>query len=177
VTILSSLCLHTILASHLFRQIEGNGGNSSFLSRLEETADLYGKLSKFEKMECIKKIIADWHGRFFIITPDGSCSQVWADVDTSPSSKLYTSVRRMMNYVIKKRSPRNTTNKRRISQSREKKRLRRIKLEKHTIEQPIMNTKDTSYNDAFQDFAIQKMTKLENVAIQTLASLITGGVD
>jgi hypothetical protein len=66
---------------------------------LEERAVVYTQLSKFEKIKCIKQVITDWDGRFFILQPDGKCSMVR---DVSPSSKLYTSVRRMMNYVVKK---------------------------------------------------------------------------
>jgi hypothetical protein len=77
----------------------GNGGNTNFIRRLEEKAIIYTQLSKFEKMACIKQLITDWDGRFFMLDADGKCCMVR---DISPSSKLYTSVRRMMNYVVKK---------------------------------------------------------------------------
>jgi hypothetical protein len=155
----------------------GNGGNSTFLSRLEETADRYSHLSKYEKMECIKTIISDWHGRFFIITPDGDCSQV-LEFEASPSSKLYTSVRRMMNYVIKKRSLNSKTNaKHRISNSRDKKRLRRIRVlekeeegEQHDDSAAPIVIKTELNARAFQDIA-----RMEDAAIHTLVSLITSG--
>ncbi|KAL3936051.1 MAG: hypothetical protein SGBAC_008548 [Bacillariaceae sp.] len=167
----------------------GNGGNSSFLSRLEETADHYSRLSKYEKMECIKNIIADWHGRFFIITPDGSCSQVY-EFEASPSSKLYTSVRRMMNYVIKKKSVVSVSpGKQRMTNSRERKRLRRIKvLERFPIHQVQVSdhseeeASDISVgNEDLQDqqqqqqqpsFNIQRIATLEDSAIHVLVSLI-----
>ena len=76
------------------------GGNTSFIRRLESKAVAYTRLSKFEKMDCIKDLINGWDGRFFMVEPgSGSCTVVR---DSSPSSKLYTSVRRMMNYVVKK---------------------------------------------------------------------------
>jgi len=164
----------------------GNGGNSSFLSRLEETADHYSRLSKYEKMECIKTIIADWHGRFFIITPDGSCSQVY-DFEASPSSKLYTSVRRMMNYVIKKKSATSSSKgKQRVTNSRERKRLRRIKVHERV---PIHHVQVQDYSEeeasdislGYEEthdlrpqpsFAVQRIAKLEDSAIHALVSLI-----
>lgn len=167
----------------------GNGGNSSFLIRLEETADHYSRLSKYEKMECIKTIIADWHGRFFIITPDGSCTQVF-DFEASPSSKLYTSVRRMMNYVIKKKqstSNASASGRQRVTNSRERKRLRRIKvLERVPIHH--VQVQDYSEEDEASDisvgfeethdlrphpsFAVQRIAKLEDSAINALVSLL-----
>ena len=77
----------------------GNGGNANFIRTLEEKSTLYTQLSKFEKIDCIQQVITNWDGRFFILQADGSCCMVR---DISPSSKLYTSVRRMMNYVVKK---------------------------------------------------------------------------
>ena len=77
----------------------GNGRNTPFIRTLEERANLYTRLSKVEKMEFIRDLIIGWVGRFFILGPDGNISVVR---DSSPSSKLYISVRRMMNYVVKK---------------------------------------------------------------------------
>jgi len=170
----------------------GNGGNSSFLSRLEETADHYSRLSKYEKMECIKNIIADWHGRFFIITPDGSCSQVY-EFEASPSSKLYTSVRRMMNYVIKKKAVGSTSpGRQRLTNSRERKRLRRIKvLERvpmHHIQVQSQSEEDEASDlsvgqddqhehDVLPSFNVQRIAKLEDSAINVLVSLINCAQD
>lgn len=170
----------------------GNGGNSSFLSRLEETADHYSRLSKYEKMECIKSIIAEWHGRFFIITPDGGCSQVY-EFEASPSSKLYTSVRRMMNYVIKKKSVGSSSpGRQRVTNSRERKRLRRIKvlervpihhvqIQDHSEEEEASDLsvghEDQHEHDSQPSFSVQRIAKLEDSAINVLVSLIKSAQD
>lgn len=153
----------------------GNGGNSTFLHRLEETADRYSRLSKYEKMECIKNIISNWHGRFFIITPDGNCSQV-LEFEASPSSKLYTSVRRMMNYVIKKKSL-NTSSivKHRMPNSRDKKRLRRIRVLEKEAEKQHDSVSTVVIKAELDACAIQDIASMEDAAIQTLVSLFTSG--
>lgn len=99
---------------------KGNGRNEVFLQLLEEHAGLYVKSSKFEKMALIQRLIRDWKGNFFFLNPktnelslareksnssDSDSSSADSDEEASlpsTSSKLYTSVRRMMNYVVAK---------------------------------------------------------------------------
>eukprot|EP00980_Cylindrotheca_fusiformis_P016823 scaffold5074_cov99-Cylindrotheca_fusiformis.AAC.5 len=157
----------------------GNGGNATFLHRLEETADHYSHLSKYEKMECIKDIITNWHGRFFIISPDGNCSQV-LEFEASPSSKLYTSVRRMMNYVIKKKSLNsNPGSKYRLPIAREKKRMRRIRVlgkEDLVKEEESPHAPESDHSMVMlKDHPIPDISRMEDAAIQTLVSLISSG--
>ncbi|KAG7343267.1 hypothetical protein IV203_021212 [Nitzschia inconspicua] len=94
---------------------KGNGRNEVFLQLLEEYAELYVKSSKFEKMGLIQQLIQDWNGNFYFLNPKtnelglarenvkkrGSDSSEQKS-PVSTSSKLYTSVRRMMNYVVAK---------------------------------------------------------------------------
>ncbi|KAL3941852.1 MAG: hypothetical protein SGARI_000459 [Bacillariaceae sp.] len=94
---------------------KGNGRNEVFLQLLEEHAGRYVKSSKFEKMALIQRLIRDWKGNFFFLNPKTNelslareKSEQEFDSDDeesglpSTSSKLYTSVRRMMNYVVAK---------------------------------------------------------------------------
>ena len=107
---------------------KGNGRNEVFLKLLEGYASLYIKSSKFEKMGLIQQLIRDWKGNFYFLNPktnelllakeaknsensknkknSSSSASQKKQVDDTPStsSKLYTSVRRMMNYVIAKNS-------------------------------------------------------------------------
>jgi len=145
----------------------GNGGNSTFIKRLEDTADLYRSLSKFEKMDYISKIIAEWNGRFFMLRADGSFYLVR---DSSPSSKLYTSVRRMMNYVVKKKS---TSSNAYTSLSHRK------GIEKETSaakRRPIRLNTEVRQNSSISPTAISDFRGfdgLEHEAIHTLLSLTT----
>jgi hypothetical protein len=94
---------------------KGNGRNEVFLQLLEEHAGLYVKSSKFEKMALIQRLIRDWKGNFYFLNPktnelslarEKSRENLDSDDEEaslpSTSSKLYTSVRRMMNYVVAK---------------------------------------------------------------------------
>jgi hypothetical protein len=100
---------------------KGNGRNEVFLQLLEEHAALYVKSSKFDKMGLIQELIRDWKGNFYFLNPktnelglarenssssNNNNNKRGSDtVETSnpsTSSKLYTSVRRMMNYVVAK---------------------------------------------------------------------------
>jgi hypothetical protein len=106
---------------------KGNGRNENFLRFLEDSASLYVQSSKFEKMSLIQKLIRDWEGNFYFLNQatnelclakgkkksphdmGGSQDGVERHDLMTPgedpakkSSKLYTSVRRMMNYVVAK---------------------------------------------------------------------------
>ena len=145
----------------------GNGGNSTFIKRLEDTADLYRSLSKFEKMDYISKIIAEWNGRFFMLRADGSFYLVR---DSSPSSKLYTSVRRMMNYVVKKKS---------TSSNAYTRLSHRKGIEKETSaakRRPIRLNTEVRQNASISPTAISDsrgFDGLEHEAIHTLLTLTT----
>jgi hypothetical protein len=164
----------------------GNGGNASFIRTLEEKAVLYTQLSKFEKMACIKKLINDWAGRFFMLEPDGNCSVVR---DSSPSSKLYTSVRRMMNYVVKK----NETSDGPRQGQRKKREIQKIKPIRQvsagsdrttssparsktmkrlaTVTPELQREREFTQTEPLNTNAI---TRLEEAAICTLATLSSG---
>jgi hypothetical protein len=92
---------------------KGNGRNEVFLQLLEEYAEQYVKISKFEKMGLIQQLIREWKGNFYFLNPKTNelglarentkrGSDIVDQGNPSTSSKLYTSVRRMMNYVVAK---------------------------------------------------------------------------
>ena len=152
----------------------GNGGNSIFIKRLEETSDHYSSLTKFEKMDFIRQLITDWHGRFYMMTPDGDCTLVR---DASPNSKLYTSVRRMMNYVVKKKSL-NPSSKKAPSHAKEgeqgqvKVSGKKAQRKAGGIERRQNETSSPTSVAAVGDF-----DGLENAAIHALASLTSNHED
>lgn len=100
--------LHSLEESDVVFGTKGNGRNELFLKLLESHSEQYIQLSKFQKMGLIQKIIQDWKGNFYIM--NAKTNQLFLakrknqDLSTTdPSSrKLYTSVRRMMNYVNSK---------------------------------------------------------------------------
>jgi len=100
--------LHNLEESDVVFGTKGNGRNEIFLKVLESHSEQYVQLSKFQKMGLIQKIIRDWKGNFYIMNSKTNdlCLAKKKDHDLStkdPSSrKLYTSVRRMMNYVNSK---------------------------------------------------------------------------
>jgi hypothetical protein len=100
--------LHNLEESDVVFGTKGNGRNEIFLKVLESHSEQYVQLSKFQKMGLIQKIIRDWKGNFYIMNSKTNdlCIAKKKDHDLStkdPSSrKLYTSVRRMMNYVNSK---------------------------------------------------------------------------
>jgi len=87
---------------------KGNGRNEIFLKVLESHSEQYMQLSKFQKMGLIQKIIRDWKGNFYIMNCKTNDLSLAKKMDHNLSStdpysrKLYTSVRRMMNYVNSK---------------------------------------------------------------------------
>ena len=95
---------------------KGNGRNESFLACLEEHAAEYVSSSKFVKMSLVQKLIRDWKGNFYFLNPktnelslarENKANEEFDSDDEeaglpSTSSKLYTSVRRMVNYVVSK---------------------------------------------------------------------------
>ena len=104
----SNFLLHDLEENDVVFGTKGNGRNEIFLKVLESHSEQYVQLSKFQKMGLIQNIIRDWKGNFYILnskTNDLSLAKK-KDHDlstTDPSSrKLYTSVRRMMNYVNSK---------------------------------------------------------------------------
>jgi len=100
--------LHDLEENDVVFGTKGNGRNEIFLKVLERNSEQYVQLSKFQKMGLIQKIIRDWKGDFYIMNSktNNLCLAKKKDHDlsiTDPSSrKLYTSVRRMMNYVNSK---------------------------------------------------------------------------
>lgn len=100
--------LHNLEETDVVFGTKGNGRNEIFLKVLESHSKQYMQLSKFQKMGLIQKIIRDWKGNFYIMNSKTNdlCLAKKKDHDlstTDPSSrKLYTSVRRMMNYVNSK---------------------------------------------------------------------------
>ncbi len=100
--------LHSLEESDVVFGTKGNGRNELFLRVLESHSEQYMQLSKFQKMGLIQKIIRDWKGNFYIMNPKTNELFLAKRKDqalstTDPSSrKLYTSVRRMMNYVNSK---------------------------------------------------------------------------
>jgi hypothetical protein len=129
---------------------KGNGRNEVFLQLLEEHAALYVKSSKFEKMGLIQELIRDWKGNFYFLNPKTNelglarenCSSnnnkrgsdATGQSNPSTSSKLYTSVRRMMNYVVAKNNyqyvqPTIRVNSQVAAQAHEKQRKRSTSLQ------------------------------------------------
>ena len=100
--------LHNLEESDVVFGTKGNGRNEIFLKVLERHSQQYVELSKFQKMGLIQKIIREWKGNFYIMNPKTNdlCLAKKKNHNLStadPSSrKLYTSVRRMMNYVNSK---------------------------------------------------------------------------
>jgi len=100
--------LHNLEESDVVFGTKGNGRNEIFLKVLENYSEQYVQLSKFQKMGLIQKIIRDWKGNFYIMSSKTNDLHLAKKKDhdlstTDPSSrKLYTSVRRMMNYVNSK---------------------------------------------------------------------------
>jgi hypothetical protein len=100
--------LHNLEESDVVFGTKGNGRNEIFLKVLESHSEQYMKLSKFQKMGLIQQIIRDWKGNFYIMNPKTNdlclAKEKKHDLSTTDSSsrKLYTSVRRMMNYVNSK---------------------------------------------------------------------------
>ncbi len=107
--------LHSLEESDVVFGTKGNGRNELFLKVLESHSEQYIQLSKFQKMGLIQKIIRDWKGNFYIMNAKTNelflAKRKNKDLTTTdPSSrKLYTSVRRMMNYVNSKRADSATT--------------------------------------------------------------------
>eukprot|EP00532_Pseudo-nitzschia_australis_P001876 CAMPEP_0168193632 /NCGR_PEP_ID=MMETSP0139_2-20121125/18714_1 /TAXON_ID=44445 /ORGANISM="Pseudo-nitzschia australis, Strain 10249 10 AB" /LENGTH=342 /DNA_ID=CAMNT_0008117009 /DNA_START=46 /DNA_END=1074 /DNA_ORIENTATION=- len=104
----SNFLLHNLEESDVVFGTKGNGRNEVFLKVLESHSGLYIQLSKFQKMGLIQQIIRDWKGNFYILNSKTNDLHLAKKRDhdlstTDPSSKkLYTSVRRMMNYVNSK---------------------------------------------------------------------------
>jgi len=100
--------LHNLQENDVVFGTKGNGRNEIFLKVLESNSLRYMQLSKFEKMGLIQKIIRDWKGNFYIMNSKTNdlCLAKRKDHELSNSDpnsrKLYTSVRRMMNYVNSK---------------------------------------------------------------------------
>ena len=100
--------LHNLEENDVVFGTKGNGRNEMFLKVLEDHSEQYVHLSKFQKMALIQEIIREWKGNFYIMNAKTNdlCLAKKKDHDlssTDPSSrKLYTSVRRMMNYVNSK---------------------------------------------------------------------------
>ncbi len=100
--------MHNLEENDVVFGTKGNGRNEIFLKVLESQSQQYVQLSKFQKMGLIQKIIREWKGNFYIMNPKTNdlCLAKKKNHDlstTDPSSrKLYTSVRRMMNYVNSK---------------------------------------------------------------------------
>ena len=100
--------LHKLQENDVVFGTKGNGRNEIFLKVLESNSLQYMQLSKFEKMGLIQKIIRDWKGNFYIMNSKTNdlCLAKRKDHELSNSDpnsrKLYTSVRRMMNYVNSK---------------------------------------------------------------------------
>jgi hypothetical protein len=110
---------------------KGNGRNEIFLQVLEDHSEKYKQLSKFQKMSLIQQLIRDWRGNFYVLDSKTNelclvkkkavnggvdadhhrASQYHEPEDDIPalSGRLYTSVRRMMNYVITKKQDRNNS--------------------------------------------------------------------
>lgn len=104
----SNFLLHNLEENDVVFGTKGNGRNEVFLRVLESHSDQYMRLSKFQKMGLIQQIIRDWNGNFYILNSKSNNLRLAKKRDhelspTDPSSrKLYTSVRRMMNYVNSK---------------------------------------------------------------------------
>jgi hypothetical protein len=100
--------LHNLEESDVVFGTKGNGRNEIFLKVLESHSEQYVQLPKFQKMGLIQKIIREWKGNFYIMNSKTNdlylAKRKDHDLSTKdPSSrKLYTSVRRMMNYVNSK---------------------------------------------------------------------------
>lgn len=104
----SNFLLHNLEENDVVFGTKGNGRNEVFLKVLENHSEQYMQLSKFQKMGLIQQIIRDWKGNFYILNSKTNDLHLAKKKDhdlstTDPSSrKLYTSVRRMMNYVNSK---------------------------------------------------------------------------
>ena len=104
----SNFLLHNLEENDVVFGTKGNGRNEVFLKVLQSHSGLYMQLSKFQKMGLIQQIIRDWKGNFYILNSKTNDLHLAKKKDhdlstTDPSSKkLYTSVRRMMNYVNSK---------------------------------------------------------------------------
>jgi len=104
----SNYRLHNLGENDVVFGTKGNGRNEVFLKVLEKHSEQYMQLSKFEKMGLIQHIIREWKGNFYILNSqtNGLCLAKKKDNELSTtdqsSKKLYTSVRRMMNYVNSK---------------------------------------------------------------------------
>ncbi|VEU36570.1 unnamed protein product [Pseudo-nitzschia multistriata] len=113
----SNLLLHNLEENDVVFGTKGNGRNEIFLKVLESHSEQYMQLSKFQKMGLIQQIIREWNGNFYILNSKTNDLHLAKRKDhdlstTDPSSKkLYTSVRRMMNYVNSKvqRKPQHLT--------------------------------------------------------------------
>ena len=117
--------LHNLEKNDVVFGTKGNGRNEIFLKVLESHSEQYMQLSKFQKMGLIQKIIRDWKGNFYIMNckTNDLCLAKKMDHDLSTtdpySRKLYTSVRRMMNYVNSKiqRQPHHPERSKRVDSS------------------------------------------------------------
>jgi hypothetical protein len=104
----SNFLLHNLGENDVVFGTKGNGRNEVFLKVLERNSEQYIQLSKFQKMGLIQQIIREWKGNFYILNSKTNdlCLAKKNDHElstTDPSArKLYTSVRRMMNYVNSK---------------------------------------------------------------------------
>jgi hypothetical protein len=104
----SNFLLHNLGENDVVFGTKGNGRNEVFLKVLERNSEQYIHLSKFQKMGLIQQIIREWKGNFYILNSKTNdlCLAKKNDHElstTDPSArKLYTSVRRMMNYVNSK---------------------------------------------------------------------------
>jgi hypothetical protein len=104
----SNLLLHNLGENDVVFGTKGNGRNEVFLKVLERNSEQYIQLSKFQKMGLIQQIIREWKGNFYILNSKTNdlCLAKKNNHElstTDPSArKLYTSVRRMMNYVNSK---------------------------------------------------------------------------
>ena len=100
--------LHNLEKNDVVFGTKGNGRNEIFLKVLESHSEQYMQLSKFQKMGLIQKIIREWKGNFYIMNCKTNDLSLAKKMDHNLSStdpysrKLYTSVRRMMNYVNSK---------------------------------------------------------------------------
>lgn len=123
---------------------KGNGRNEVFLRVLEDHSEQYKQLSKFQKMGLIQQLISNWRGNFYVLdsktdqlslvqTKSKTATKIGVDQcanhDHEPegsalSGKLYTSVRRMMNYVIAKKQDRLSIVSARAIQAKGKKKSR-----------------------------------------------------
>ena len=104
----SNFLLHNLGENDVVFGTKGNGRNEVFLKVLERNSEQYIQLSKFQKMGLIQQIIREWKGNFYILNSKTNdlCLAKKNNHElstTDPSArKLYTSVRRMMNYVNSK---------------------------------------------------------------------------